>query len=61
MSEITKEQAELRNKDTNELIYSATNITNHMFPVTFLNELMDQLHQFTYHIAKKRLLIMMLQ
>ncbi|KAF8560090.1 UDP-N-acetylglucosamine diphosphorylase [Imleria badia] len=54
-SEITKEQAELRNPKTGELLFNAGNIANHFYTTAFLQLVESFEHELAYHIARKKI------
>lgn len=54
-SEITKEQAELRNPKTKELLFNAGNIANHFYTTAFLQSVESFEHKLAYHIAHKKI------
>ncbi|KAI9570307.1 nucleotide-diphospho-sugar transferase [Boletus coccyginus] len=54
-SEITKEQAELRNPKTGELLFNAGNIANHFYTTAFLRSVESFEHELAYHIARKKI------
>lgn len=54
-SEITKEQAELRNPKTGELMFNAGNIANHFYTTTFLQSVESFENELAYHIARKKI------
>jgi len=54
-SEITKEQAELRNPKTGELLLNAGNIANHFYTTAFLQSVESFEHELAYHIARKKI------
>ncbi|KAH0838069.1 nucleotide-diphospho-sugar transferase [Lanmaoa asiatica] len=54
-SEITKEQAELRNPKTGELLFNAGNIANHFYTTAFLQSVESFENELAYHIARKKI------
>ena len=54
-SEISKEQAELRDKETGELVYRAANIVNHFFTTAYLNRVESFEDELAFHIARKKI------
>ncbi|KAF8910115.1 UDP-N-acetylglucosamine diphosphorylase [Gymnopilus junonius] len=54
-SEISKEQAELRDQETGELVYRAANIANHFFTTAFLNRVESFEQELAFHIARKKI------
>ncbi|KAF8140545.1 nucleotide-diphospho-sugar transferase [Boletus edulis] len=54
-SEITKEQAELRNEKTGELLFNAGNIANHFYTTAFLQSVESFEHELAHHIARKKI------
>ncbi|KAG8219558.1 nucleotide-diphospho-sugar transferase [Butyriboletus roseoflavus] len=54
-SEITKEQAELRNPKTGELMFNAGNIANHFYTTAFLQSVESFESELAYHIARKKI------
>lgn len=54
-SEITKEQAELRNPKTGELMLNAGNIANHFYTTAFLQSVESFENELAYHIARKKI------
>ena len=54
-SEITKEQAELRNPKTGDLLFNAGNIANHFYTTAFLQSVESFEHELAYHIARKKI------
>lgn len=54
-SEITKEQAELRNPKTRELMFNAGNIANHFYTTAFLQSVETFESELAYHIARKKI------
>jgi UDP-N-acetylglucosamine/UDP-N-acetylgalactosamine diphosphorylase len=60
-SEITKEQAELRNPQTGELVFNAGNIANHFYTTAFLQSVESFENELAYHIARKKITTINLQ
>ncbi|KIO08561.1 hypothetical protein M404DRAFT_8254 [Pisolithus tinctorius Marx 270] len=54
-SEITKEQAELRNRKTGELMFNAANIANHFYTTAFLRSVESFEGELAFHIARKKI------
>ena len=54
-SEITKDQAELRDSKTGELLFNAGNIANHFYTTAFLQSVESFEHELAYHIARKKI------
>lgn len=54
-SEITKEQAELRNPNTGELSFNAANIANHFYTTAFLRSVESFESELAFHIARKKI------
>nr|GAT57442.1 predicted protein [Mycena chlorophos] len=54
-SEITQEQAELRDAETGELAFWAANIVNHFYTTAFLNKVEAYEEQLAFHIARKKI------
>ncbi|KAF9245838.1 nucleotide-diphospho-sugar transferase [Melanogaster broomeanus] len=54
-SEITKEQAELRNPQTGDLMFNAGNIANHFYTTAFLQSVESFEDELAYHIARKKI------
>ncbi|KAG6380926.1 nucleotide-diphospho-sugar transferase [Boletus reticuloceps] len=54
-SEITKEQAELRNEKTGDLLFNAGNIANHFYTTAFLQSVESFEHELAHHIARKKI------
>lgn len=54
-SEITKEQAELRNPETKELMFNAANIANHFYTTAFLRSVESFEDDLAFHIARKKI------
>jgi UDP-N-acetylglucosamine/UDP-N-acetylgalactosamine diphosphorylase len=54
-SEISKEQAERRDKDTGELAFRAGNIANHFYTTAYLGEVEAFEDQLPFHIARKKI------
>lgn len=54
-SEITKEQAELRNPGTGQLMFNAGNIANHFYTTAFLRSVESFENELAYHIARKKI------
>ncbi|PPR01925.1 hypothetical protein CVT24_001264 [Panaeolus cyanescens] len=54
-SEISKEQAERRDPDTNELSFRAGNIANHFYTTAFLNRVEEFEEDLAFHIARKKI------
>ena len=54
-SEITKEQAELRNSKTNQLMFNAANIANHFYTTAFLRSVESFESDLAFHIARKKI------
>ncbi|KIJ66233.1 hypothetical protein HYDPIDRAFT_86499 [Hydnomerulius pinastri MD-312] len=54
-SEITREQAELRNPQTGELSFNAGNIANHFYTTAFLHSVESFENDLAFHIARKKI------
>jgi len=54
-SEITTEQAELRDPKTRQLMFNAGNIANHFYTTAFLQSVESFEDQLAYHIARKKI------
>ncbi|KAH7886064.1 nucleotide-diphospho-sugar transferase [Phlebopus sp. FC_14] len=54
-SEITSEQAELRNLETGELMFNAGNIANHFYATSFLQSVQSFESELAFHIARKKI------
>lgn len=54
-SEISKEQAELRNAKTGELAFNAANIANHFYTTSYLKSVKSFEDDLAFHIARKKI------
>jgi UDP-N-acetylglucosamine/UDP-N-acetylgalactosamine diphosphorylase len=54
-SEISKEQAELRNSKTGELAFNAANIANHFYTTSYLKSVESFEDDLAFHIARKKI------
>ncbi|KAJ8593225.1 nucleotide-diphospho-sugar transferase [Rhizopogon salebrosus TDB-379] len=54
-SEISKEQAELRNPRTGELAFNAANIANHFYTTSYLRSIESFEDDLAFHIARKKI------
>lgn len=54
-SEISKEQAEARDAETNELKFRAGNIANHFYTTAYLNRVESFEEDLAFHIARKKI------
>jgi UDP-N-acetylglucosamine/UDP-N-acetylgalactosamine diphosphorylase len=54
-SEITREQAELKNPQTGELSFNAGNIANHFYTTAFLHSVESFENDLAFHIARKKI------
>ena len=54
-SEITNDQAELRNSKTGHLMFNAANIANHFYTTTFLRSVESFESDLAFHIAHKKI------
>ncbi|KAF9479438.1 UDP-N-acetylglucosamine diphosphorylase [Pholiota conissans] len=54
-SEISKERAEARDAETNELKFRAGNIANHFYTTTYLNRVESFEEELAFHIARKKI------
>ncbi|OJA19123.1 hypothetical protein AZE42_02152 [Rhizopogon vesiculosus] len=54
-SEISKEQAELRNSKTGELAFNAANIANHFYTTSYLKSIESFEDDLAFHIARKKI------
>jgi UDP-N-acetylglucosamine/UDP-N-acetylgalactosamine diphosphorylase len=54
-SEISKEQAEKKDSQTNELAFRAANIANHFYTTAYLNSVESFEEELAFHIARKKI------
>ncbi|KAL4069862.1 nucleotide-diphospho-sugar transferase [Scleroderma yunnanense] len=54
-SEITEEQAGLRNSKTGQLMFNAANIANHFYTTAFLRSVESFENDLAFHIARKKI------
>lgn len=54
-SELTKDQAHLRDAEHGQLVYSAANIANHLFTLPFLETCVKRANELPWHVARKKI------
>lgn len=54
-SELSKEKAEQRDRETGELAYRAANIANHFYTLDFLDQVESMEAEMAFHIARKKI------